>query len=86
MDPRVSADYSKSLIPEDVVSEPKPTDCDDVKITPEIIEAGEEALWNSDYPSPVGLTSVNTVENILEAALRAAGFVPRTSSRRRRGR
>lgn len=39
----VSADYSKSLIPEDVVSDPKPNDCDDVEIIPAMISAGIDA-------------------------------------------
>ena len=40
----MSVDNAKSWIPEDTMSEPKLAECDDVKITPEMIEAGTVAL------------------------------------------
>ena len=47
----------------------RPAHCKgEIEITPEMINAGEEALWNADYGSPVGLSAMNTVENILKKA------------------
>ncbi len=57
-------------------------DVPEIEVTSEMIEAGEEELWNSDYGSPVGLTALNTVENILTAALRSGGFHVRKPSHR----
>ena len=34
------------------MSEPKPTDCDDVEITPEMIEAGLEELYRHGPAEP----------------------------------
>ncbi len=62
--------------------EARETATDEIEVTPEMIEAGEEELWNSDYGSPVGLTALNTVENILTAALRSGGFHVRKPSHR----
>ena len=42
----MSADNVKSRIPEDVVSDKKAAECDDVKITPEMIE-GPLHDWSS---------------------------------------
>ena len=40
----MGADNAKSQIPEDTMGEPKLAVCDDVEITPEMIEAGEDVL------------------------------------------
>ena len=61
----------------------RPVLTDEIEITPEMIEAGEEALWDADLGAPMGLSSVNTVENILKAALKAGGSSPRISSHHR---
>lgn len=45
MGTRMSADNTESRIPEDTMGEPKLPECDDVEITPEMIEAGLELLF-----------------------------------------
>ena len=53
------------------MSDPKSNDCGDVDITPEMIEAGTEALWEKtvlvEFPNPADRLGVKI---ILEAALR----------------
>ena len=41
----MSADNAESRIPEDVVSDNKPTDCGDVEVTSEIIEVGIDEFY-----------------------------------------
>ncbi len=55
------------------MSEPKPTDCDDVEITPEMIEAGVYELQDYD---PEGDDLDFTVRWIFEAMMRAAKKSP----------
>ena len=56
------------------MSEPKPTDCDDVEITPEMIEAGVQ-VFASFYPDSHdgGETDYRMVRRILEAVSQASG-------------
>ena len=51
---------------------------DEIEITPAMIEAGCEALWDTEYGSCPTTRSAEVVELILEASLRAAGFSLRT--------
>ena len=52
------------------MSDPKSNDCDEVEITPEMIEAGTVALWEKttlvEFPNPADRLAVKA---ILEAVL-----------------
>jgi hypothetical protein len=50
----------------------------EIEIAPEMIEAGCEALWDSDYGNDRTTRSSDVVVSILFKALKAAGFSPRT--------
>ena len=44
----MSAYNANSRTSVDAMSDPKPTDCDDVEITPEMIEAGASVLYRME--------------------------------------
>ena len=67
----MSTDNVNTRTQEDTVSDPKPTDCDDVKITPEMIEAGEDALLEhgTDW-----CDSAEVVADVYSAMAKAGNF------------
>jgi len=54
---------------------------DEIEVTPEMIEAGERVLADSACWASDGLSTLTTTENILRAALTAAGFAVRIGGR-----
>jgi hypothetical protein len=56
-----------------------PTSTSEIEITPAMIAAGCDALWDSDYGLPT-VGSVDVVAAILWAALEAGGFSPKRFS------
>jgi hypothetical protein len=51
----------------------------EIVITPAMIEAGCDALWDSDYGHPTS-RSIDVMVSILFEALKAGGFSPKMSS------
>ena len=60
------------------MSDPKPNDCDDVEITPEMVRAGLEYLWDSGRLDFESESDRVYVEGILEAVFKAGGFSVQT--------
>ena len=46
----------------------------EIEITPDMIDAGKEALWDSEYDGTASTSSSAAVFAVLQAALERAGF------------
>jgi hypothetical protein len=58
-------------------SRPAGAPANEIEVTPEMIEAGREALLDSDYRSDNTVRSSDVAANIIFAALLYAGFSPK---------